>query len=233
MLFLAVFLGFLAENLRESNVEKSREKEYVFSMVEDLVHDSMKITEDLPYLETLQNGLDTLVHQCYLSIKGIADHRLMYFTYHHYCRGWKDIKLYDKTLIQLKNSGNMRLINNSIADTLSHIDAAIQFYNDQLQRMLDAQNKAVEKGLDIFDYGEYEKANTNTNGLMNVNDQGFRNLGYDPSLIKNDSLDIKAFISRVGFFRNYVITMISIDKEALPGLQHYIEFLRDSYHLKH
>src|SRR3982750_1889637 len=33
MLFLAVFLGFLAENLREQTVEHHREKEYVQSLV--------------------------------------------------------------------------------------------------------------------------------------------------------------------------------------------------------
>jgi len=36
MLFLAVFLGFVAENIREHSVECSREKQYMQSMVEDL-----------------------------------------------------------------------------------------------------------------------------------------------------------------------------------------------------
>src|SRR5580698_4300651 len=36
MLFLAVFLGFVAENLREQTVEHHREKVYIRSLVEDL-----------------------------------------------------------------------------------------------------------------------------------------------------------------------------------------------------
>src|SRR6266581_4914367 len=36
MLFLAVFLGFIAENFREHSVEGRKEKEYISSMVEDL-----------------------------------------------------------------------------------------------------------------------------------------------------------------------------------------------------
>src|SRR4051794_10114417 len=35
MLFLAVFLGFVAENHREDEVERKRAKEYVMSMVQD------------------------------------------------------------------------------------------------------------------------------------------------------------------------------------------------------
>lgn len=231
MLFFAVFLGFLAENLRETIIEKSKEKEYVASMVEDLKQDSIKIHDYLPFMQTLERGLDTLVQQCYLYNKGEADTRLMYYGYHFYCRGWRDLKLYDKTLVQLKNSGNMRLIRPSIADTLARLDEGIQFYNEQLERMLDAQKRAVDFGLNIFDYREYEKANT-TNGITDVHDAGFNRISYQPSLLQQDTLLLKEFASRVGFFRNFVLTMTDIDRDASPVIKHYILFLTDHYHLK-
>jgi len=78
MLFFAVFLGFLAENIRESKVEKSREKEYISSMVEDLKQDSAKFDQYLPFMQLVEKGLDTLVQQCYLYPKGMADTRTMY-----------------------------------------------------------------------------------------------------------------------------------------------------------
>ena len=40
MLFLAVFCGFLAENQREHLVEHQREKQYMRSMMEDLMLDT-------------------------------------------------------------------------------------------------------------------------------------------------------------------------------------------------
>src|SRR5690349_25121155 len=43
MLFLAVFLGFVAENIRESSVERHQEKEYMRLMVEDLKKDTANI----------------------------------------------------------------------------------------------------------------------------------------------------------------------------------------------
>ena len=40
MLFLAVFLGFIAENIRESIVEKERGKQYIESFYRDLKKDT-------------------------------------------------------------------------------------------------------------------------------------------------------------------------------------------------
>jgi hypothetical protein len=43
MLFLAVFCGFLAENIREHKIEKSREKQFMRSLIEDLKADTTSI----------------------------------------------------------------------------------------------------------------------------------------------------------------------------------------------
>ena len=43
MLFLAVFCGFLAENLREHNVEKRKEKHNVETLVDDMIKDSVNL----------------------------------------------------------------------------------------------------------------------------------------------------------------------------------------------
>src|SRR4029079_7010683 len=51
MLFLAVFLGFLAENFREHQVEKERAKQYIFSFCEDLKKDTARINVLIKYDE--------------------------------------------------------------------------------------------------------------------------------------------------------------------------------------
>lgn len=43
MLFLAVFLGFVAENIREHSVEGRKEKEYIKSIIADLKTDSVNL----------------------------------------------------------------------------------------------------------------------------------------------------------------------------------------------
>ena len=42
MLFLAVFCGFLAENFREHQVEKDRERVYVQSLIKDYAYDTLQ-----------------------------------------------------------------------------------------------------------------------------------------------------------------------------------------------
>jgi hypothetical protein len=43
MLFLAVSLGFMAENIREHQIEQNREKQYMVSFVADLESDIVNI----------------------------------------------------------------------------------------------------------------------------------------------------------------------------------------------
>src|SRR6478672_2821431 len=43
MIFLAVTLGFIAENIRETNADRGRETEFMKSMVEDLKSDTANI----------------------------------------------------------------------------------------------------------------------------------------------------------------------------------------------
>ena len=47
MLFLAVTLGFFAENQREHYVERHRELQYMESMVEDLKNDTIEFNKQL------------------------------------------------------------------------------------------------------------------------------------------------------------------------------------------
>jgi hypothetical protein len=45
MLFLAIFCGFLAENLREHQVEKNRARQYMLSLYEDLKTDTARLND--------------------------------------------------------------------------------------------------------------------------------------------------------------------------------------------
>src|ERR1041384_5387023 len=60
MLFLAVFCGFLAENIREQQVEHHREKQYMESMIEDLASDTASLNTTITRAAAMQKGLDSL-----------------------------------------------------------------------------------------------------------------------------------------------------------------------------
>ena len=61
MLFLAVFLGFLAENIREHRVETNREIEYIKSLTEDLGDDIHNLDSMIVFEQRGLEQLDTLI----------------------------------------------------------------------------------------------------------------------------------------------------------------------------
>ena len=74
MIFLAVTLGFFAENIRERFVERAQEKEYIRSLYDDLGHDEnalpvllQRIQGNIREAGALQQSLPQGHHllQCY------------------------------------------------------------------------------------------------------------------------------------------------------------------------
>src|SRR6187401_3270013 len=60
MLFLAVTLGFLVENMREHYVEHAREKQFIQSLFNDLKADTANITRIINARTTKEHALDSL-----------------------------------------------------------------------------------------------------------------------------------------------------------------------------
>jgi hypothetical protein len=112
MLFLAVFLGFLAENLREQNVEHHREKEYIQSLFEDLKSDTLQANEVLIKLNNRSIGIDSVIAA--LSSPEIIKNSNKAYHFWSSNMGFADFMSNDRTIQQLKNSGGLRLIRNKI-----------------------------------------------------------------------------------------------------------------------
>ena len=126
MIFLAVTMGFAAESLREHLVNKEREHIYMVSFYQDLSNDQT----DLPKL------ISNIVQQQILPAKSLprlfrksttstqADS--IYYSFRKLIRQ-QGLRAYvtDRTIEQIKNAGEMRLITNkSISDSL------IDYYKD-------------------------------------------------------------------------------------------------------
>src|SRR6185312_8762391 len=77
MIFLAVLMGFIAENVRESISEHTRAKEYAETMVEDLRSDTARLKVYLTYTTFSVNNVDTLMQLLNASdIKNIPSGKL-------------------------------------------------------------------------------------------------------------------------------------------------------------
>jgi len=139
MLFLAVFCGFLAEIQVEHYIEHQREKKYINTLLEDLRRDLDDFDKELPRWQNVIQMSDTLRAEMEKPLQ-LRNHALIYrlsnnITYN------STFFYHDRTISQLKQGGNFRLIRNKdIADTLIEYDASIiyglkdveQFYTNNI-----------------------------------------------------------------------------------------------------
>jgi hypothetical protein len=122
MLFLAVFCGFLAEYQLEHKIEKDREKQFMWSLVEDLQKDTSELKRAIKQTELTARYSDSalffLLHYKPTDEVSVRFAKLM---------GPAGVRLRlintDRTATQLKNSGGMRLIRK-----YKVVDAILQYW---------------------------------------------------------------------------------------------------------
>jgi len=127
MLFLAVFCGFLAEYTLEHRIEKDREKQFISSLVDDIKADITQLNSVIQKRDEKIQRLDSLM--LLINLPDFANHGSdIYFNAIHTAR-LADIKFTanDGTLLQLKNSGGLRLIRNrAVVDSIAHYDVSVR-----------------------------------------------------------------------------------------------------------
>ena len=110
MLFLAVFLGFLAENLREHRVEDIRAKEFSRSLVQDLQNDTAAINRQVKFATRYIGIADTLLELSKTTLTDSNSARFSFYTRFSY---WTNRIPWNRvTFEQVKNSGGLRYFKN-------------------------------------------------------------------------------------------------------------------------
>ena len=151
MLFLAVSLGFMADNFREKNSENKVERQYIISMIEDAELDKVNLKHAIASNNLRVKHLDTLSNLC-INYKPQFDTQI----YRHYIFGIMHpefIKPTERTMQQLKNAGGMRLIRNRIAvDNIILYDGFAEKLANQQEYYERYQNSSIDLSMKIFNY---------------------------------------------------------------------------------
>jgi hypothetical protein len=127
MLFLAVSLGFMAENIREHQIEKQREIAYLQNVHEDLKLDLINIDDVISSNTTRLRAMDTLFQL-------INNNTITNEDVYYYIRNLALRATFESShvgLDQIKSAGGFRMVKNP------EIISGIQEY----ERALDALNK--------------------------------------------------------------------------------------------
>jgi hypothetical protein len=150
MLFLAVFCGFLAENLREHQVEKAKSRQYILSFKEDLKTDTTQFNFLIKEL-TEQKAVLSNLNECFDSVTGKVSSTACLRLIIPQALGFTDYIYTDRTIQQLKYAGGLRLIEDKeIADSIIRYDAVVrqelihqEVLENQQQIALNAHNSMI------------------------------------------------------------------------------------------
>lgn len=123
MLFLAVFCGFLAEYQLEHTIEKSREKQYIKSFAEDLALDTFDLQSNINFCNLTITRADSLIMMLSAPDKEKYSNDIYYFF--RWIHRSNLFTVNDRTIVQLRNAGGMRLITNKSAS-----DSMLSYYKD-------------------------------------------------------------------------------------------------------
>ena len=225
MLFLAVFCGFLAENQREHMIEHQREKKYITSLIKDIELDIISFNHSSGVRKKYIIYYDSLVYL----LKNYQDSYLndIYFYARHAGRK-TDFDYHNRTIQQLKSSGNLRLIrSNDAADSITIYD------NEVINTVLD-QQKTTEAPIrndimasyigKIFNAYEWDEMVDDTAGISRT--------GHDPKLFNRNAKDLNDFLVRMIQLKTaYRITNGNI-KTAIRSAENLIMLLKEEYQLE-
>ena len=123
MLFLAVFCGFMAENMREHKVEHLRAKEFARSLVQDLNNDTTAISFYKKTARRYVSFSDTLLKINNEQLNGPTATKFSFYSRFMY---WTAGVAWNRTTFeQIKNSGSLRYFKHDLLEKLMKYDALV------------------------------------------------------------------------------------------------------------
>lgn len=155
LLFFAVYLGFLTENLRSENADRQMEKFYISSLLKNLMSDTSE-------LNVVIQDYDKIIAQQRILLKTFSELETGFsseFDSNFFSLYWHPDFIYsDATLLQLKYSGGFRLIQNSqLVNQILEYDAIVAMAKINEQILARSLEKNHSQGNEIYNWQEYTK----------------------------------------------------------------------------
>lgn len=223
MLFLAVFLGFIAENVRENNVEKRKATEYIESIIEDIKLDTASINKVLAERILRIVQFDSLFISLNIPGDKTATNDLYYYS--RLLLRNTEFAYHNRTISQIKNSGEMRLIKKACSDSITIYDNEIIngiFNEQQFQSQLREQGRNYIGN--IFDAAIYNVMIDSSGKLSRPQN--------NPPILTIDKIILNQFSLQIHYLKGSYIFSRRQLKEALASAVSLILFLKKEYHLE-
>jgi len=221
MLFLAVFCGFLAEYQLEHVIEHQREKQYMKLMIADLEIDTLEIHSISREIHTRLQKIDSFL--LLLTVQPVSQENIIRSYYYTYpALNNLTFKFNDRTITQLKNSGNMRIIRNQkVNDGIIHYWNQIEKINQAHDRHASYRAKGRDMETKIFNTAELYLKNHSPVDVSNA----IELINPDPLLVK----EYANVIAATGVMLQSIQNLI---QNQLKSANELILSIKKEYHLK-
>jgi hypothetical protein len=230
MLFLAVFCGFLAENQREHFVEHQREKKLMESLYEDLKKDTADFINDTTWWSGTIKRIDTIRME--IEKPGSERNLLLLYRKAGRMRSDNSFQYHDRTIQQLKNGGNFRLVRNkAVADSLIDYDV----YIITALKEIEAQSKAIYLQVNfmqdkIFNSKYFHLASSTQPDFLLDSVFKIEPAVFDLSMVQKT--DLMQYYNHLEFYRRISSFRLTAMKLFYQRAIMLIELLEKEYHLK-
>jgi len=223
MLFLAVFCGFLAENIREHKVERERGKQYVISLYQDLKTDtsnfSRLIAIDKEKVAALSN-----VYDCYDSLPAEANSPSCLVDLVRYSGSFLKLIYTDRTLQQLKNAGGMRMLNKTVADS-------IYVYDNKLRTYLGFETTLLQERQSSLRDSYNELLSFKGTKFLRIPSDSIPNTG-DQLLLVTDKVSINKLFNELYLYAQTIKRRLSFLIDIYENATRLLTFFSVKYHLE-
>lgn len=238
MIFLAVTLGFIAENIRERLADNHKEREYISAMVEDLNNDSAFLTQSIQQLIPFHSKwIDSAIHLLQHPESKGKDREI----YQAVFLGTAWTYMFhptERTLSQLHSEGFHLIRNKKATDIITHLEHIYQIN----QRSSTDYIESLQNDIDISSYAFADKEIMQRIGLItfqNLNksfavDLKLSDVPASAKIDFNNIVAIRDYLEKLKKYSFYLQTaMIGQQVIMLKDIRESKSILSDLYQLKH
>ena len=230
MLFLAVFCGFLAENVREHKVEKDRAKQYIRSLYEDLKADTANLNFIIKYDEEKIAELNTMT-TCYDTLSKNWKETDCMGVLIKYSKANRSFQINDRTLRQLANAGGFRLLKRDDADSILGYESLYKGYQDFQATVFQEAQDNVRNTLNLLADFRVLSPKQNSVSLITNIDTSNTEL-HGPLLFSDDRVLLNKWFNELSLYLRVTHgqqNLLAVFKDKATGL---IEFYKNKYHFE-
>jgi hypothetical protein len=222
MLFLAVFCGFLAEYQLEHKIEKDRGAQYMVTMVEDLKSDTAMFKLNLQQRASRIAMIDSLVILLGTTDRDVRGNDIYYFA--RSISPPANIFPNDRTIQQLKSSGNLRLVRNKdISNNIMAYDQLVRQTLFELDDEIQIRAEYRQLASKVFNTTVFHEM---------ISSDVIAKPTNNPQLHTTNPGLVNELIGALQYFKRVHQAQLIRSEKLLIQAKELIDFIKKEYHLK-